>query len=173
MLRSLAVLGLLPVALTAQPITFGRPAPGARVRVVSSCVVPNASPGRQPSPNRVDRQELCARYQGIMTQLTPDSMSILIERDTVTLARSTIRSIEVRVGTRGNAPVGAAIGGAVGLAAGLVSAAATDCEDDLLRDLCTTGQVAAPIVAAGLGAGLGALVGMLVRSDRWEHVTLR
>jgi hypothetical protein len=170
-LASLA--GVLPAALAAQVVQASALQPGARVRLAAGCVAQSFPPGRQPSPTRRELPERCTQYDGALVRVSNDSVAIVADGREVAIARSDIRWMRLRTGTRGNWVPGAAIGAGVGLAAGLVSSAAQDCSGQFLQDLCTASQMMAPFVAGAIGAGVGALIGGLVRSDRWDTVSLR
>jgi hypothetical protein len=171
LLAATSLAGFLPAVLLAQAIPLGTLRAGDRVRLTAGCMADAAPAGRLPSPDRWDRSERCARYEGAFARLTTDSVAITQGGREVTMARADVRRMHVRSGTRGNWATGAAIGAGVGFAAGLASAVTTDCSDQFLQDLCQTGQVAAPFVAGALGAGIGALLGGLIRTDRWETVS--
>jgi hypothetical protein len=165
--------GPLPVALPAQTVATQTLHPGTRIRVVLACVVDSFPPGRAPSPNRRDALEGCGSYEASFARLSGDSMVVVADDREMAIARSDIRRVKVRRGTRGHSAAGAAIGAGLGVALGLVSAATTDCSGDFLEGLCHAGQIASPFVAGAMGAGVGALIGLVIRSDRWEDVPLR
>lgn len=164
---------VMPAALAAQTSYTRVLRPGTRVRVAADCETDSFAPGRAPSPNRRDRPERCAQYEGTLAHLSADSMMLVVDQREVAVAHSSIRRVEVRNGTRGHSVAGAAIGAGLGFAVGFAASATTDCSDDFLQGLCQTSQIAGPFVAGALGAGLGALIGVLVRSDRWDAVPLR
>jgi hypothetical protein len=160
--------GSVPTALTGQGTQPAMTGLNSRVRFEAACVATGPAPGARPSPNRRDyRAERCTRYEGAVTRLSADSVMIRTDRGMVVFARSDVRAVQVRSGTRGNAGVGAGIGVAAGFAVGVGAALGTDCSEAFPRELCEASQVGQPLVGAALGGAVGALLGGFVRSDRW------
>jgi hypothetical protein len=80
------------------------------------------------------------------------------------LATDSVARLQVRVGRRRHAGMGALIGGAVGAAVGL-ACAAEEGDDFVSPEQCFAGFTV-------MGAGAGLLIGLLVRTDVWAPARL-
>jgi len=167
--------GVMPAALSAQVVESNVLQPGARVRLAANCVGPSFPAGRQPSPGRPDWLEGCTQYDGTLTRLSTDSVAVVADGEEVAIARSDIGRMQVRMGTRGNWVIGAVIGAGVGLGVGLATALPQNCGEswEWGYELCRTTRLGTPVAAGVIGAAAGALLGGLVRSDRWETVSIQ
>jgi hypothetical protein len=141
---------------------------GACARVLTT-PVPAPSPGdRIRYAGRADSTRLVPAH---FVSLDPDSLVFerfvsgdpAGHRVTAALATDAVARLQVRVGRRGNAGIGALVGGAVGLGLGI--ACATEESGFVTPEACLAGYTV-------LGAGTGLVIGLLVRTDVWAPVAL-
>ena len=116
------------------------------------------------------------RVTGVVSKLTPDSVFLFSEPGgiPVALVRSPIQSIQVSHGKSASAGArkGALWGG--GVFGGLVVLASIGLASDpaYKADTSNFGPVAFALIGIAEGVGIGALIGALVKSERWETMSL-
>lgn len=140
-----------------EPPTFQIPA-GAKVRVASSAI-----PG--------------GTVEGRVVSSTDEALALMLGADDapfgggqVVIPRASLTSVKVSMGRRGHALHGAVLGALLGAAGG--AAAEVDPQDcDSSSDaFCSQGEAIA--VSAAGGALLGALVGAVVKTEKWQKVSV-
>ncbi|MDH3497541.1 MAG: hypothetical protein OER21_12335 [Gemmatimonadota bacterium] len=160
----LGVLVGMPVALAAQERSL-LPL-GVRIRVTTA--TPDTT-ARARGPTRT-------RFVGTLADLRADAVVLDVDpHDRRVVPFGTLRELEVSRGRQSRTGRGALIGLAAGAAAGVTTVLALcaggECESSGGN---FTGFGALVVGAAGAlaGTGIGALVGALIRTERWEGVSL-
>ncbi len=114
----------------------------------------------------------------VVDSLSPHFLTLSLERyvgrtriDTlhVTVADSALRKVEVSRGQVGHAGAGAMIGAVIGGTAGMI-AVGIACGG--ATSMCNALPPVAGAVFALPGAAIGTLIGAVMRTDRWESVSL-
>ena len=134
-------------------------------------ITPLASATAQVRPGaRVRVTHPWGKSVGTFLAWKADSLVMESNGNAFALALDSVTALEVSVGQRSQAGVGAGVGGVIGFVIGAVGGA-TGCADDVI---VTSEQCA---IAGGLvfgvgGALLGAVVGATTKTDRWVAVPL-
>lgn len=117
---------------------------------------------------RLLAQDHGRRLTGRVTRIGPDSLAVVLDRDTLVFPSRLLRTEgRVRTGSRPAAATGAYLGGAVGLLVGLIAASEEDCRNcwfDISPFAYAVGGIA-------LGAGAGILVGSAFKQPIWTRAT--
>jgi hypothetical protein len=140
-----------------EPPTFQIPA-GARVRV-SSSVMPGGV------------------IEGRVTSSTDDALGLMLPSDDspfgggqVVVPRGSLTSLQISMGKKGHALLGLLVGTASLAAIGAFAEVdPDDCGDDSTA-FCSRAEAVGGM--AFVGAGLGALVGAVIRTERWQNVSV-
>jgi hypothetical protein len=139
------------------------------VLAAGALVLPDLHAQSEPRRIRVEiRAEPRHWLVGQTTDVTPDSVYLVPERsrDTLGLARSDLRRIEVSKGIHSSAGVGALVGAGILGAAGIALTTSSACE----------GYCASPgtgfAVGAVAGAAAGGLIGAFIHHEKWQETAL-
>jgi len=128
-------------------------------------------PGRRIRVHRQTQSTLI----GALLSVSSDTLTMITTGpDTVAVARSTIRRVDVAVGTKSQAGKGAVTGLLIGGLGGALLGVASSGSDD--GDFLDAGPaewaVSGAVFFGAIGAGVGALIGSGHRTDRWEAVVV-
>ena len=156
-----AILAFVPLASTAQetPTAQVPLRPGERVRVTGHFCQPFYSNCVKGSPQQ---------YVGTFVTWNADALFMESNGDTLTVPQDSITTLEVSMGRRSQAGVGAGIGGLTGAVIGATVSLAT-CDGFFPPHVCAL--VGGLVFGAG-GALVGVIVGANKKTERWVSVPL-
>lgn len=144
-------------------------APGTRIRLTLPC----AQTGRP----AVGKERTECRVEGTLVTWHPDTITLAVAESPTSYRLSPMSRLEVYRGRRSHTLAGAGVGFLVGggtmfaLLSG--SGSTAPCDQSANQDAIGSGAcLGLKALGAVAGAGLGALIGGLVRSDRWQEVSV-
>lgn len=158
----------IPTVASAQAVP---PELGARVRLTVPC-----EPVPQPAP---ERRNVCVLV-GKLAGRGADAIDLEIDGRRSSYNVNTVSHFEVSRGSRSHWLLGTGIGLVLGAGSTFIvfnsgnsSGSTNPCNQSANQDALDSGDCVLIYGLGGLaGAGLGALIGSVIRSERWQSVTL-
>ena len=156
-----AVLAFTPLASARAQVPVR---PGARVRVTGHFRQPLYGNCVRSSPQQ---------YVGTFVTWEADTLVTESNGDILALPLDSVATLEVSLGRRSQAGLGAGIGSVTGAVIGVVVGAAS-CTDEVFEAFVIPAACAAAggVIFGAAGALLGALIGATIRTERWVSVPL-